>query len=100
MLDDVDRRSTYLSEGLAHGFLSLQDDSTLMYLCSEPYAPRREHTIAATDPEIGIDWPLPAASLVLSERDAAAGSLAQVRAAGLLPTWEDTRAFIAGLPRD
>ena len=100
VLDDVDRRSTYLSEGLAHGFLSLQDDSTLMYLCSEPYAPRREHTIAATDPEIGIDWPLPAASLVLSERDAAAGSLAQVRAAGLLPTWEDTRAFIAGLPRD
>ena len=100
VLDDVDRRSTYLSEGLAHGFLSLQDDSTLMYLCSEPYAPRREHTIAATDPEIGIDWPLPAASLVLSERDAAAGSLAEVRTAGLLPTWEDTRTFIAGLPRD
>ena len=99
VLDDVARRSVYLSEGLAHGFLALQDESTVMYLCSTPYAPQREHTIAATDPEIGIDWPIPADRLTLSDRDAAAPSLAQVRAAGLLPTWDDTRTFIAGLPR-
>lgn len=99
LLDDVDRRSIYLSEGLAHGFLALQDQSTVMYLCSAPYAPAREHTIAATDPEIGIDWPLPAGKLVLSERDAAAPTLQQVRAEGLLPTWDQTRAFITGLPR-
>jgi dTDP-4-dehydrorhamnose 3,5-epimerase len=99
LLDDVDRRSVYLSEGLAHGFLSLQDDSTVMYLCSTPYAPQREHTIAATDPDIGIDWPMPAAELLLSERDAAAPSLAAVRAAGLLPTWQEAQAFVAGLPR-
>ena len=49
-LDDVDRRSVYISEGLAHGFLALTDGATVMYLCSAPYAPRREHTIAATDP--------------------------------------------------
>ena len=94
LLDDVDRRSVYLSEGLAHGFLSLQDDSTVMYLCSAPYAPQREHTIAATDPAIGIQWPLPAAQLLLSDRDAVAPTLAQVRAAGLLPDWDQTRAFI------
>ena len=100
LLDDVDRRSVYLSEGLAHGFLALQDDSTVMYLCSAPYAPQREHSIAATDPAIGIDWPIPADRLILSERDSAAPSLAEVRAAGLLPTWEDTQRFVAGLPRD
>jgi dTDP-4-dehydrorhamnose 3,5-epimerase len=50
LLDDVSRRSIYLSEGLAHGFLALQDQTTVMYLCSTPYAPQREHTIAATDP--------------------------------------------------
>jgi len=99
LLDDVDRRSIYLSEGLAHGFLSLQDDSTVMYLCSTPYSPQREHTIAATDPQIGIEWPMPAAELLLSDRDAAAPSLAEVRAAGLLPTWEEAQAFGAGLPR-
>lgn len=97
VLDDVDRRSVYLSEGLAHGFLALQDDSTVMYLCSTPYSPQREHAIAATDPAIGIEWPLPVADVVLSERDAAAPSLEQARAAGLLPTWAEARAFRAAL---
>lgn len=99
VLDDTDRRSVYLSEGLAHGFLALEDDSTVMYLCSTPYAPQREHAIAATDPDIGIDWPLPPNRLNLSARDAAAPSLADVRAAGLLPTWDDSQTFLAGLPR-
>lgn len=98
VLDDVDRRTVYLSEGLAHGFLALEN-STVMYLCSTPYAPQREHTIAATDPEIGIEWPLPAGELLLSDRDAAAPSLAEVRAAGLLPRWDEARAFVDGLPR-
>src|SRR6476619_7870478 len=57
LLDDRDRRSVYLSEGLAHGFLALQDNSAVMYLCSAEYNPQREHTIAATDPALGIDWP-------------------------------------------
>jgi dTDP-4-dehydrorhamnose 3,5-epimerase len=99
LLDDVDRRSVYLSEGLAHAFLALQDDSTAMYLCSAPYAPQREHTVAATDPAIGIEWPLPAEQLVLSERDAAAPSLADARTAGLLPTWADSQAFVESLRR-
>jgi dTDP-4-dehydrorhamnose 3,5-epimerase len=99
LLDDVTRRTIYLSEGLAHGFLALQDDSTVMYLCSTPYDPQREHTISPTDPAIGIEWPVPESGLLLSDRDAAAPTLAQVRDAGLLPTWEECRTFIAGLPR-
>jgi dTDP-4-dehydrorhamnose 3,5-epimerase len=99
LLDDVDRRSVYLSEGLGHAFLALQDDSTVMYLCSAPYAPQREHTIAATDPAIGIEWPLPVERLVLSERDAAAPSLADASATGLLPTWADSQAFVENLRR-
>ena len=99
VLDDVDRRSMYLSEGLAHGFLALEQDSTVMYLCSRPYSPQREHIIAATDPAIGIEWPLPAAQLRLSDRDAVAPSLAEVRAAGLLPTWAEAQSFVEGLRR-
>ena len=99
LLDDVAHRTTYLSEGLAHGFCALQQDSTVMYLCSTPYAPAREHTIAATDPAIGIEWPIPSGELIVSDRDADAPSLADVRAAGLLPTWEEYREFVAGLPR-
>jgi dTDP-4-dehydrorhamnose 3,5-epimerase len=92
LLDAHGRRSVYLCEGLAHGFLSLQDNSTVMYLCSSEYDPDREHTIAATDPALGVDWPVTGDELVLSERDAAAPTLEQIHTMGLLPSWEDTRA--------
>lgn len=98
LLDDTDHRTIYLSEGLGHGFLALQDNSTVMYLCSAEYNPQREHTICATDPALAIDWPLvDGAPPNLSDRDAAALSLEEVRAAGLLPTWDETTAFIEGM---
>ncbi|OBI13301.1 dTDP-4-dehydrorhamnose 3,5-epimerase [Mycobacterium sp. E2462] len=98
LLDDTDRRTIYLSEGLAHGFLALQDNSTVVYLCSAEYNPGREHTIRATDPALAIEWPLvDGAPPTLSERDAAAPSFDDVRSSGLLPSWEDTQAFIDGL---
>lgn len=87
LLDTQNRRSIYLAAGLAHGFLALQDDSTVMYLCSAGYDPQREHTICATDPAIGIEWPADH-PLTLSERDRDAPLLAEVRAAGLLPDWK------------
>ncbi|MDT5069683.1 MAG: dTDP-4-dehydrorhamnose 3,5-epimerase [Mycobacterium sp.] len=97
LLDDVDHRSIYISEGLAHGFVALQDDSTVSYLCSAGYSPQREHTICPTDPAIGVDWPV--THPTLSERDAAAPTLAEVQAAGLLPTWDDAQAFVEELRR-
>jgi len=100
LLDDRGRRSVYLSEGLAHGFLALEDDSTVMYLCSAPYAPTREHTLCPTDPAIGIEWPLvDGVAPTLSERDAAAPTLDELRSSGMLPTWESTQAFVEGLRR-
>ena len=100
LLDDRTRRSVYISEGLAHGFLALQDDSTVMYLCSAGYAPGREHTIYATDPAIGHR--LAEDRIRRRARGVGAGSSTrrpstQVRAAGLLPTWAETSAFVAGL---
>jgi dTDP-4-dehydrorhamnose 3,5-epimerase len=101
LLDDRDHRTIYLSEGLAHGFLALQDHSTVSYLCSAGYSPAREHTIRATDADIGIDWPLvDGAAPNVSERDAAAPTLADVLAAGLLPTFDDALAFTEGLSGD
>jgi dTDP-4-dehydrorhamnose 3,5-epimerase len=101
LLDDQDRRSIYVSEGLAHGFLALQDNSTVMYLCSAEYSPQREHTICATDPKLAIDWPLvDGAEPSLSDRDAAAPSFEEVRASGLLPTWDQSQKFIEHLRRN
>lgn len=98
VLDASNHNTIYISEGLAHGFLVLQDNSTLMYLCSAEYNPQREHTICATDPALAIDWPVvDGAAASLSDRDAAAPSFDEVRASGLLPTWEETQRFINDL---
>jgi dTDP-4-dehydrorhamnose 3,5-epimerase len=94
VLDDRAHRSVYISEGLGHAFLALEDDSTVMYLCSAGYAPGREHTINPLDPALGIQWPAVDGEPILSDRDRAAPTLAEVQAAGLLPTWDETRAFI------
>ena len=67
-----------------------------MYLCSAPYSPEREHTINALDPALDIVWPSVDGGPIMSDRDREAPTLAQAEAAGLLPTWEKTQAFIAG----
>ncbi|MEH3141706.1 MAG: dTDP-4-dehydrorhamnose 3,5-epimerase [Mycobacterium kyogaense] len=94
-LDDETHRAVYLSEGLGHAFLALQDNSIVTYLCSAGYDPAREHTIDPLDPEIGIDWAawFPTDGLVLSDRDRAAPSLADMRDRGMLPTWEECLKF-------
>ncbi|MEW1723987.1 dTDP-4-dehydrorhamnose 3,5-epimerase [Streptomyces sp. NPDC093109] len=95
-LDDVDHRSLYLAEGLGHSFMALTDDATVIYLCSEGYAPQREHGIHPLDPALGIEWPADIAPL-LSDKDAAAPTLAEAEAQGLLPSYEDCRAYYAEL---
>ena len=99
VLDDQHRRSVYISEGLGHAFLALDDNSTVMYLCSAAYTPDREHTINALDPALDIAWPAAVGEPIMSDRDRDAPTLAQVQAAGLLPTWNDTRAFVDKLRR-
>lgn len=102
LLDDVDRRAIYLQEGLGHAFASLEDDSTVVYLCSSGYAPGREHGVNPLDPEIGIEWPATTRTgspleFVLSEKDTAAPSLAEAAASGLLPRFVDVEEYVAEL---
>lgn len=94
-LDDVDRRALYIAEGLGHAFCALTDDATLLYACSTGYNPAGEHTIHPLDPELAIDWPV--ADPVLSPRDAAAPTLREAAAAGLLPDYAACVAFTESL---
>jgi len=92
LLDDVDRRAVYLPDGVGHAFLSLQDASTVAYLCSTPYSPGAEHEVHPLDRDLGIAWPDRARDgaplkLRLSPKDAAAPGLHEARERGLLPTW-------------
>ena len=91
-LDDESRRAVFLSEGLGHAFTALSEEATVIYLCSTPYAPGREHGVDPRDPSVGIAWPLDAAP-VLSEKDAAAPSLEEALAAGQLPSYQDCAGY-------
>jgi dTDP-4-dehydrorhamnose 3,5-epimerase len=102
LLDDVDRRAVYLSEGLGHAFMSVEDGSTVLYLCSSGYAPGREHGIHPLDPDLAIAWPTTARdgsplTPLLSEKDEAAPTLAEARDQGLLPTMDAVAAHLATL---
>jgi len=85
-LDDETRRALYLSEGLGHAFMALTSQATVLYLCSTPYTPSREHGIHPLDPGLGIAWPA-GVEAVLSEKDTRAPTLAEAQCAGLLPDY-------------
>ena len=97
LLDDTDRRAIYLAEGLGHCFVALTDDATVSYLVTDVYNPGREHGINPLDPDIALRFPEEAGEPLLSPKDTDAPSLAEAAASGLLPTWEDARAFYASL---
>jgi dTDP-4-dehydrorhamnose 3,5-epimerase len=95
-LDDENRHSVYIAPGLGHAFMAMSESATVVYLCSEPYAPGREHGIDPLDPDLGIEWPA-GISPVLSDKDAAAPSLAEAAREGLLPTLDACQAFLREL---
>ncbi|MFF2525538.1 dTDP-4-dehydrorhamnose 3,5-epimerase [Streptomyces liangshanensis] len=91
-LDDETHHALYLSEGLGHAFLALTDDTVVVYLCSEGYAPTREHGIHPLDPALAVEWPTDIPPL-LSPKDAEAPTLAEAERQGLLPAYEDCVSF-------
>jgi dTDP-4-dehydrorhamnose 3,5-epimerase len=90
-LDDRERRALFLPEGLGHGFCALEPDSTVVYLCNDVYRPGSEHGVHPLDPALGIAWPADLAPL-LSDKDAAAPTLAEAREQGILPLYEACQA--------
>lgn len=99
VLDTVDRRAVYLPEGMGHAFAALEDDTTAMYLVTAPYSPSREHGIHPLDPEVGLRLPDGIADPLLSPKDQAAPTLAQALAEGLLPRYDECRAYAESLKR-
>lgn len=77
-LDAVSHHQLFVPVGFLHGFCVLEGPAEVLYKVSSPYDAAQESSVAWNDPEIGIDWPVDRP--VLSARDAAAPSLAQLRA--------------------
>ena len=69
-------RQLFIPAGFAHGFVTREPDTEIVYKCSDYYAPETEGALRFDDPDIGIDWGLNGVPAILSEKDAAAGFLA------------------------
>lgn len=77
-LSDKDWNQILVPKGFAHGFVTLEPDTEVVYKVSAPYSQPHDRSIRFDDPDIGIEWPLAAAEMVLSVKDATAPYLAEV----------------------
>jgi len=77
-LSDENMRVLYAPVGFAHGFCVTGEIADVMYKQSAYYSPDVDRAISLLDPDVAVEWPLPAAELLYSERDANAPRLADI----------------------
>ena len=69
VLSAENHRQLYMPQGIAHGFSVLSEEVVFQYKCNDYYAPQSEGAIAWDDPDLHIDWQIPAQDVILSEKD-------------------------------
>lgn len=67
----------FVPAGFAHGFVTLEAGTEVLYKVSAPYSPSHERAIRWNDPDVGVDWPVTEADAVLSGKD------------NVAPLWKD-----------
>lgn len=68
-LSDVNNLQLFIPRGFAHGFSVLSRTAVFAYKCDNLYCKESEGGIDCSDPDLGIDWQIPAEDRVLSEKD-------------------------------
>lgn len=61
--------------GYAHGFVTLEPDTEVIYKVSRPYSREHERAVRFDDPRLAIDWPVDPSEMQLSEKDRLAPTL-------------------------
>jgi dTDP-4-dehydrorhamnose 3,5-epimerase len=77
------RRSLYVPDRFAHGYVTLTDDTEVTYQMGEFYTPGSERGVRFDDPALGIEWPVPV--VLISDKDRAWPLLETLGAAASLP---------------
>lgn len=73
-------RQLLVPKGFAHGFLTLQPDTEIVYKCTDYYAPDCDAGICWNDPALGINWGVGADDAILSDKDTVLPLLADLPA--------------------
>lgn len=78
-LSEENKKQFLIPKNFAHGFIVLSDYAEFCYKCTDFYHPNDEGGLLWSDPDIGIDWPLPKGmtkdDLILSDKDKAWGGI-------------------------
>ncbi|BAL82298.1 putative dTDP-4-dehydrorhamnose 3,5-epimerase [Selenomonas ruminantium subsp. lactilytica TAM6421] len=69
VLSADNHKSFYVPRGFAHGFLSLEDNTVMLYQCDGKYDKETDTGIMFNDPDIGIEWPIREQDAIHSQRD-------------------------------
>lgn len=80
LLTEENKRQFFVPRGFAHGFAVLSEEAIFQYKCDNYYAPQSEGSVLWNDPAIGIDWQLPAESVLLSDKDKKSPLLSELEA--------------------
>lgn len=75
-LSSGNKRMLWVPPGFGHGFLTLEDETELVYKCTDFYDPTDEHCLIWSDPAVAITWPNDASPPTLSRKDSAGLTLA------------------------
>lgn len=68
-LSEDNHRQFFIPRGFAHGFCVLSEEVVFQYKCDNYYAPQSEGAVMWNDPDLAIDWKIPAEDVILSEKD-------------------------------
>ena len=72
-------RQLLIPKGFAHGFSTLTPNTMVFYKVTAPYAPDFDNGLAFDDPDLAIDWGVPADAAILSDKDRRQPSFADLR---------------------
>jgi dTDP-4-dehydrorhamnose 3,5-epimerase len=78
-------KAVFISEGLGHGFIAQEDNTTVAYLVSTPFSPGHEFEINPLDEKIAINWGMQSSDFKISDKDMTAPTLAERLSDGKLP---------------
>ena len=76
-LNQNNKKMLYVPKGFAHGFISLSNNTEILYLVSESYAPENEDILLWNDKTVNIQWPLK--PLYISEKDSKGNKLEEIK---------------------
>lgn len=78
-LSAENHRQLYVPVGFGHAFLTLEEDCEVLYSVSRHYSKAHDAAVRWNDPNLAIDWPIGPKDVILSQKDAEAPLLRDLR---------------------